>query len=37
MKDFDIIIDGTKTNTEQIEEDVIRVRMELEPKESEVE
>ena len=36
MKDFDIIIDGIVTNTEQIEEDVIRVRMELEPKESEV-
>lgn len=37
MKDFDIIIDRIMTNTEQIEEDVIRVQMELEPKESEVE
>lgn len=36
MKDFDIIIDGIKANTSQVEEDVIRVRMGLEPKESEV-
>ena len=37
MKDFDIIIDRIMTNTEQIEEDMIRAQMELEPKESEVE
>lgn len=36
MTDFDIIIDGVKANTEQVEEDIIRVRMGLKPKESEV-
>lgn len=33
MQDFNVIIDGIKANTNMIEEDVIRQRLGLEPKE----
>lgn len=33
MKDFDVIINSFKVNTDMIEEDVIRQRLGLEPKE----